>query len=692
MSVLKAFVESPLAAAIGWALLHSLWQGAIISGALAAVLAAVRSARIRYAAAGIAMLLMLGGFALTLATVIPQRSQASLARGATTLQTVKLAATASSRPTNAGLAPLVPWLAPFWIAGASLIYLRRAASCISVQRLRRRGVCSAPEQWQERLAELSRRLRVSRPVQLLESSLAEAPAVLGHFCPLILMPLGLLAGLPPSQVEAILLHELAHVRRHDYLLNIFQRLAEGLFFYHPAIWWISRIMRAERENCCDDFAVAISGDSHEYASALAALEQRRQALVEPALAATGGSLVKRIRRVLYPATSTAPWVPFLAATVFIIAAAVSLAAWQAESPRTDAPPQSQTEASSRYSKWLNEDVVYIITGEERAAFLQLSTDEDRDKFIEQFWLTRDPSPGTPTNEFKEEHYRRIAYANAHFGTPSGTPGWQTDRGRIYIIYGRPEELEVHPVGTRPYEVWRYQHDGGSFTFVDQTGRGDFRLAPGTTAGSRRSRIGGRYTKEPSTPPPPPPVEKPPAPVRGTTTDGERLQRIRVSEGVMEELVLEKVPPVYPKIAEQARIQGTVLLKAVIGHDGLVQELHVISGHPMLVQPAMEAARRWRFRPYLLNGAPVEVETVIRIPFDLSETTSAANQPGPPEMSCTYWDTDNKAHDGLCEASELRQDEYFCRQTDGDKLAQHQTGCEWKVKRFQEWQRQQRQAK
>src|SRR5271157_2943955 len=100
------------------------------------------------------------------------------------------------------------------------------------------------------------------------------------------------------------------------------------------------------------------------------------------------------------------------------------------------------ELSSTYKKWLNEDVRWIITPEELSAFKQLSNDEERDAFIEQFWLRRDPTPDTPENEYKEEHYRRIAYANEHFA--SGIPGWRTDRGRIYIAYGPPDQIDSHP--------------------------------------------------------------------------------------------------------------------------------------------------------------------------------------------------------------------------------------------------------
>jgi len=104
----------------------------------------------------------------------------------------------------------------------------------------------------------------------------------------------------------------------------------------------------------------------------------------------------------------------------------------------------QKEMESPYKKWLDEEVPYIITDEERAAFKKLTTDEEREQFIEQFWERRNPNPGSPENEFKEEYYRRIAYSNEHFA--SGIPGWKTDRGRMYIMYGPPDEIESHPSG------------------------------------------------------------------------------------------------------------------------------------------------------------------------------------------------------------------------------------------------------
>jgi GWxTD domain-containing protein len=177
---------------------------------------------------------------------------------------------------------------------------------------------------------------------------------------------------------------------------------------------------------------------------------------------------------------------------------------QAAERETIAKPLSEKEQRKRqkklmkeletpYRKWLSEDVAYIITDEERTAFSRLATDDEREQFIEQFWMRRDPTPDSSENEFKEEHYRRIAYSNERYA--SGIPGWKTDRGRIYIAYGPPDEIESHPSGgtynrpmeegggqtsTFPFEIWRYRYleDIGSdimIEFVDPTMTGEYRM-------------------------------------------------------------------------------------------------------------------------------------------------------------------------------------------------------------------------
>ncbi len=160
----------------------------------------------------------------------------------------------------------------------------------------------------------------------------------------------------------------------------------------------------------------------------------------------------------------------------------------------DKPRNVKPELKKAYKDWLDKDVTYIITDEERKAFKKLATDDERERFIEEFWRRRDPDPDTDENEFKEEYYKRIAYANEHFA--SGIPGWKSDRGRIWIMYGKPDERETHPMGgsydrpsyegggnttTYPFEIWFYRYIAGvgsgiEIEFVDPTSSGEYRIA------------------------------------------------------------------------------------------------------------------------------------------------------------------------------------------------------------------------
>jgi len=185
----------------------------------------------------------------------------------------------------------------------------------------------------------------------------------------------------------------------------------------------------------------------------------------------------------------------LAGLMLVIGAAVVHAQSGSPTPDPSTKVRKVTKESSEvYKRWLDNDVAYIITNEERKAFKALATDDERENFIEQFWRRRDPNPDTEENEYRDEYYERIAYANEHFA--SGIPGWRTDRGRVYIAHGKPDSVEAHPSGgsydrpswegggsttTYPFEIWFYRHldgvgDGLEVEFVDPTGTGEYRLA------------------------------------------------------------------------------------------------------------------------------------------------------------------------------------------------------------------------
>ncbi len=480
--------------AIGWTLIHSLWQAGVAAVVMVALLRVVRSSLARYTIACTALLAVVAAFLTGLVYFFPwgqdDGTRFAFRVGDPREFAIPLGSGASIK---FSVERALSWLAPIWLIGVAIFNIRHLVHWFATCRLRTRGVCAAPDRWQDRLYQAAARLGVSKSVTLLESCFVQVPVVIGQMRPVILFPIGLLAGLPADQVELILMHELAHIRRWDYGVNMLQTFIEGLMFYNPAVWWISKVIRTEREHCCDDIVVVATQNAHAYAAALAALEETRSGLVELALASTGGSLVKRIHRLLRPSTVPGFAWTSLVSAVIVIAGTAALFVARPIQPLPAPISMSAGQSSTALQRWVSEDVAYIITNEERVAFNSLQTDEERAQFIIQFWQRRDPTPGTVENEFREEHYRRIAEANRKFTTAAGVLGWKTDRGRALIMWGKPDEIESHPSGgqyarpgggnvtTFPFEIWRYAYLQGIgrdvlLEFVDPASTGEFRLS------------------------------------------------------------------------------------------------------------------------------------------------------------------------------------------------------------------------
>jgi len=320
-----------LTEAVGWALVHSVWQGLLVAllYALFAGAAARSSAQARHLAACAALALML---ALPAATAFvghrPAPASTADARAAEfgpapeeAEGRARASARGESAPPPRSLADrvgeggaggnlrawvagrvvsLFPWLVAGWLTGVLLLALRACGGWLVLGRLRRSAEPVGAE-LERSFSLLAARLRVSPAVRLCRSALVEVPTVVGHLRPVVLVPLSALVGLTPRQLEAVLAHELAHVRRYDFLVNLLQTAAETLLFYHPAAWWVSRRARHEREHAADDAAVAAVGDALFYARALAtteALRPPRATAPGLALAANGGSLMHRINRLV----------------------------------------------------------------------------------------------------------------------------------------------------------------------------------------------------------------------------------------------------------------------------------------------------------------------------------------------------------------------------------------------------------
>ena len=302
--------------ALGWAIVHSLWQGVVIAAIVALLLRALAhsTANVRYVIACAGLAAMAASWAFTAANHITIRSSASpIAAGVTVddfaVPTITPALTnpLEGDATNDAVtgiswrARLDSWSATIvfaWLVGVCLLSTRVMVGWHQVQRLRASTNQSVAEDLLHRGQAIAARLRLNRPFQLAQSAIVQVPAVVGWLRPIVLLPISAVSGLPGTQLDAIIAHELAHVRRHDYLVNILQSAVEVLLFYHPACWWLSRQIRSEREHCCDDLVVSVCGDPVSYATALTELEMLRDRSVALSLAATDGPLLHRIRRLL----------------------------------------------------------------------------------------------------------------------------------------------------------------------------------------------------------------------------------------------------------------------------------------------------------------------------------------------------------------------------------------------------------
>jgi len=307
MRVVADWVSPEIMRALGWTLLHFLWQGAAVAALLAGILAFVRRADMRYAVSVAALALMIAAPVTTFtmlwssAPVVPSAAvhtqvAPDMAVGASHRLASSVHSLAAIQPQSAP-PDVVLWFVQVWFAGVLLLSFRTAGGFILVEHLRRREANDVTEELRERCLALQRRLGIDRAIRYCECLRLDAPAVIGWFRPVVLLPVMALTGLSEGQLEIVIAHELAHIRRFDSLVNLFQIAAETLLFYHPAIWWVNRKIRDERENCCDDLAVSTCGNAVEYARALATMEDWR-ATPTFAMGANRGSLTARVGRLL----------------------------------------------------------------------------------------------------------------------------------------------------------------------------------------------------------------------------------------------------------------------------------------------------------------------------------------------------------------------------------------------------------
>ena len=349
MNTIAAWLDHPLVAQLGWCLLHSVWQIAAVALVASVMLKVLRrgTAQGRYLAACSALVAMAALPVVTLASSWSLRADAwastptrfqhrviDRAEGGRELEDRSELPRKDETPIQLDLSgvpaqpragdQLEPWLRLLvmtWVVGVLFLSMRLLGGWLWIQSLTRRGTRPVAGSWTLAMQRMSARLGMRQTVRLLESARVQVPMVVGWCRPVILLPATAVTGLSSDQLTLILGHELAHILRHDYLVNLVQSLIETLLFYHPAVWWVSARIREERENCCDDFAVALCGSRLDYARALTALETLRVGNWPLAPSARGGSLLVRIRRILGVEPAEAAPARGLAGTLTLIAVA-----------------------------------------------------------------------------------------------------------------------------------------------------------------------------------------------------------------------------------------------------------------------------------------------------------------------------------------------------------------------------------
>ena len=294
---------------MGMALLHFLWQGVAIAAAAFTGMTLVRRSTGKYVVA-VAMLALMMASPVTTFLVLAHRHDAAVttpsATGLSSAEQPEFAAISSgpaqffhlgAADAGRGSSIYLLWFVEAWFVGVVLLSLRPAAGFLLIERMRIKKGMPVTGALRARCVELQRRLGIGRFVRYCESLQLQAPAVVGWFRPVVLLPMSALTGLSAQQLESVIAHELAHVKRLDAFVNLFQIAVETLLFYHPAVWWLSKRIRLERENCCDDVAISVCGNAVEYARALATMAEWQSAPAM-AMAANRSPLTERVARLL----------------------------------------------------------------------------------------------------------------------------------------------------------------------------------------------------------------------------------------------------------------------------------------------------------------------------------------------------------------------------------------------------------
>ena len=655
---------STVARAAGLALIEFAWQGALIGAATWVALTLLRhaTAQARYGVACV-------GLALLCATPVGTGVWAFLNSPA--VATANVGASPGSEATSgidavpssgseapariassggwrtrarAWLEARLPWVLLVWATGVILLAVHFAGGWLLLGRIRRAAEPVPPGLIVVTAETMAQRLGIRRRVTFLISARVVVPAVVGWIKPAVLVPAGMFAGMPAAHLDAILAHELAHIRRSDFLVNLLQCAAELLLFYHPAVWWVSRQIRAERELCADDLAVTVSGNRVTYATALASLESIRTESLALAMGA-GDDLLARIRRLVEPGAAPArrfsggfAMTIVLLLLMFVLTGApaggtsdglgrpeiqgtpVALRPDIAPTPQPELTPTAG-QAATRQARALVRGQVAAIAAQTGRGTLTGTVRDPDGGVIPGVTVMMTGTPtgaqSTPVGKRTVTNARGVfTFADIEPGLYEFTasiPGFKTHRfSRVQVRPDARESVLIRlEVGTVSEAVT--VRSGATPPAVPspaaprQTAADYFDLAKFYYQQGRlveAEEVTNRALQMMRS-------EMPTATV-GPVSDA--TGPIRVGGDIIEPKKIRDVKPIYPAEAAAAGIVGVVIIEATIGTDGTVRNARILRGVPGLDDAALGAVNQWLYTPTKLNGQPIDVVMTVSVTF------------------------------------------------------------------------------
>jgi len=632
-----------LVEALGLALLHSLWQGVLIGLLFKAVMAALAnaSAALRYWCGVSALLLLAMSVPLTMVYLVVDMLPAGVSTGAFAAGADMLVATVAGTAAEGFMFEAIVAL---WIAGVTVISIRTLAAWRHLGGLRR----AADKQAALRLVPVVERLSglfgLARRVEIGLSASISNPMVVGWLKPVILMPPAILARLPLAQLEMLIAHELAHLRRHDHWINLFQVVTETLMFYHPVVTMISRQIRIERENACDDLAVSVTRRRLDYVEMLASLENSRRPGRALALGIQDGQVLARIRRLVelgQPRASRGTVLPALIALLGVSAlltmpliddviprhqsvepAAIDLAGTGGQNGATEFEPPSAVElaALGPAAAPLNVPLAVETPADEPAPSLtepQAETDQPRRGAIAEDQEAPGEASAAPGSDLG-------AGSDTTISNPSSSSEQRlaSDFGRTDNETRSAEALAEQPLAASGKSPARARKAGQNDTLPRETDAEQApdsrpteppRLDPAILLARRSDHLAGAPTEQGEPDAVTGPASARPKQARSASGDARQPTKLEVAGGEL----LEKTDPAYPHRALRREIQGRVKVEFQIGRTGRVVDIEILDETPKRAgfgAAARDAVRRWQFEPFTHDGTPVVQRKVVVFNF------------------------------------------------------------------------------